>query len=97
MPKNRCNVWQHFTKIAEDGKPKGVCKYCSAKFASNATRMRCHLAEGCRYVPITVKESYRETVCQQSVASKKKRLTLQSYSSETDSSASTTTKCVFLD
>ena len=60
---------------------KGFCKYCDTSFVANATRMRCHLTEGCPKAPPEVKELYRKEVVNQSVASSRKRMKIMAFRS----------------
>ncbi len=55
--KPRSVVWRYFVDI-KDGStpPKGKCRYCLAKYVSNATRMANHILKCCK-APSAAKEA----------------------------------------
>ncbi|CAM1295475.1 Uncharacterised protein r2_g470 [Pycnogonum litorale] len=49
MPRQKSDVFQHFTLINEDDKHYVICKYCNQKFYKNATKQRAHLEKCTKY------------------------------------------------
>jgi len=56
MGKRKSITWDHYTSSFKDGVEHGTCKYCSASFRRNATRMTQHILFKCEEVPNEVIE-----------------------------------------
>jgi hypothetical protein len=67
MPKVPSASWKHFNKQVNNNKVYAFCKYCNARYFSNATRMEKHLTE-CKKCPTQVKSRFssEKSLCSQS-------------------------------